>query len=238
MYYYHLNALGSSIALSDAAGNVQERYSYEPFGKPTIYNAANVVVASSSFNNPYLFTGREYDPESGLYYYRARHYSPNLGRFIQQDPIGQYGDINNHGNAYTYVGNNVVNVSDPLGLVFYGNWCGFGGGGKTKNRIDICCMKHDRCWDRYGQEGFSGWFDNTGGCNSTFGKCVFGATSTNIPFVPYNSTDISIAPPNDNYRVSKLMAMQENKRYNFFGEIESTTIKRSFQKDTSCQRNY
>jgi RHS repeat-associated protein len=66
--------------------------------------------------NPYTYTGREYDPETGLYYYRARYYDPATGRFLQQDPIGfASGDVN----LYGYVGNNPINFIDPSGLIHY-----------------------------------------------------------------------------------------------------------------------
>lgn len=58
-----------------------------------------------------MFTGREYDREIWLYYYRARYYSAELGRFISRDPIGQVDDIN----LYSYVGNNSVMFVDPMG---------------------------------------------------------------------------------------------------------------------------
>jgi RHS repeat-associated protein len=89
--------------------------------------------------NPYTYTGREYDPESGLYYYRARYYDPEIGRFLQPDPldmamvilIRQYypgnlisellyhsslGNPMTMSNVYPYVGNNPVNWVDALGL--------------------------------------------------------------------------------------------------------------------------
>jgi RHS repeat-associated protein len=59
------------------------------------------------------FTGREWDPEIGLYYYRARYYDPHLGRFISEDPIGFRGGEN----FYAYVGGNPVSQKDPLGLL-------------------------------------------------------------------------------------------------------------------------
>lgn len=60
----------------------------------------------------YLYTGREYDPNTQLYYYRARWYEPQLGRFLSEDPIGFTGGIN----SYAYVNNNAVGEDDPLGL--------------------------------------------------------------------------------------------------------------------------
>lgn len=102
-YYYHFDGLGSVIVLSDNAGNIVETYSYSPYGE---------VNQASSIGNPYLYTGREYDPETGLYYYRARYYSPTLGHFLQADPIGYAGGMN----LYAYVSNNPVNLIDPWGL--------------------------------------------------------------------------------------------------------------------------
>ncbi len=86
-YYYHYDALGSVVALSNAAGNVVESYSYDVFGQPTIYDADGTEISQSEINNPYMFTGRRFDTETGLYYYRFRYYVPGIGRFLQTDPI-------------------------------------------------------------------------------------------------------------------------------------------------------
>jgi RHS repeat-associated protein len=102
-YYYHYDGLGSVIALSNVNKQVVERYSYDVFGEPS---------ATSSIGNPYLFTGREYDNETGNYYYRARYYNPSIGRFLQPDPVGHADSMN----LYSYVGNNPLNWIDPYGL--------------------------------------------------------------------------------------------------------------------------
>ena len=102
-YYYHYDGLGSVIALSNAGKQIVEQYSYDVFGTPN---------TTSSVGNPYMFTGRQYDAQSSLYYYRARFYSPVLGRFLQPDPIGYVDGLN----LYTYVGNNPLNWIDPFGL--------------------------------------------------------------------------------------------------------------------------
>ncbi|MCP4361917.1 MAG: hypothetical protein GY796_28225, partial [Chloroflexi bacterium] len=69
-------------------------------------------ISSTVVGNPYLFTGRRYDPESGNYYYRARIYSPALGRFLSTDPLGYAaGDAN----LYRYTFNNPANLTDPTG---------------------------------------------------------------------------------------------------------------------------
>lgn len=61
---------------------------------------------------PYRYTGRRFDSETGLYYYRARYYSPVLGRFLQVDPVGYGDDLNLH----AYVGNDPLNRVDPTGM--------------------------------------------------------------------------------------------------------------------------
>ncbi|MHC4156237.1 MAG: RHS repeat domain-containing protein [Planctomycetota bacterium] len=103
VYYYHFDGLGSVIALSNANKQIIERYSYDVFGEPN---------RTSDVNNPYLFTGRRYDPEAGLYYYRARYYAYDIGRFLQPDPIG----YNDGLNLYAYVGNSPLMLVDPFGL--------------------------------------------------------------------------------------------------------------------------
>jgi len=96
------------IALTDENGNVVARYNYGPWGETDIVHDDD----GSGVANPIRYTGREMD-ETGLYYYRARYYSPEMGRFISEDPIGfGGGDVN----FYSYVGNRPVNVNDPLGL--------------------------------------------------------------------------------------------------------------------------
>jgi RHS repeat-associated protein len=104
-YYYHFDGLGSCVALTNGAGNVVELYEYCVYGQ----------AAASDTNHPnrFLFTGREFDADTGLYYYRARYYHPEIGRFLQTDPIG-YGDGMNQ---YAYCGNSSVNGTDPSGCV-------------------------------------------------------------------------------------------------------------------------
>jgi len=93
--------LGSTAALTDQAGNVVEQESYDSFGN-----------SPGSAKTRYGYTGRERDPGTGLLYYRARFYDPQLGRFVSEDPIGLGGGID----QFAYVGNNPQNAKDPFGL--------------------------------------------------------------------------------------------------------------------------
>jgi RHS repeat-associated protein len=98
------DALGSTLGLVDSEGNLQAQYTYEPFGRTDTTGGAS--------SNSLRYTGRE-DDGTGLYYYRARYYSPTLQRFISEDPL----DFRAGFNAYTYVLNSPLNGVDPSGLI-------------------------------------------------------------------------------------------------------------------------
>jgi RHS repeat-associated protein len=97
------DGLGSTLSLVDGSGTKQTSYTYDAFGGTTASGQTNA--------NSQQYTGREHDG-TGLYYYRARYYSPALGRFISEDPIGFAGGLN----QYAYVGNSPTNFIDPHGL--------------------------------------------------------------------------------------------------------------------------
>ena len=110
-YYFYQDGLGSTTEVVES-GLTKESYSYDPYGKATIKDLYGTVLPNSAIGNPYLFTGRELDQETGNYYYRARHYHPGIGRFLQRDPLGYFPD----NNLYRYVNNNPVNWVDPFGF--------------------------------------------------------------------------------------------------------------------------
>jgi RHS repeat-associated protein len=101
--YFHSDDTSSIILSTNSAGQPIDRKVYDPWGNLT----------SGSFNASTVgFTGQFYEPETGLYFFKARHYSPKLGRFLQPDPI----DLEGGPNVYAYCGNDPKNSSDPLGL--------------------------------------------------------------------------------------------------------------------------
>jgi len=110
-YNHHYDAQGNAILLSTATGGLQEQYDYDAFGWPYFYNATG-----GKGGNPktrFLFTGREWISDMRLYDYRHRMYQPELGRFLQPDPIQfKAGDYN----LYRYCHNDPVNKTDPDGL--------------------------------------------------------------------------------------------------------------------------
>ncbi len=114
-HYYLHDDLFNVIGLADDTGTLQERYEYGDYGMPAVYDASNGPLAESAFQNAYLFNGRRFDSDTGLYYYRTRYMNPELGRFISRDTIGLWGDANNLGNPYTYLGNNPWSGLDPFG---------------------------------------------------------------------------------------------------------------------------
>jgi RHS repeat-associated protein len=118
-YYYHTDDIYNVMAITDANGNVVERYKYQDYGEPEFFDGSGTPIPSTTIDNPYLFTGRRRDTETGWYYYRTRHLDPVTGRFTTRDPVGTWEDDFGLGNGYTYVGNKPTVAVDPWGLSTY-----------------------------------------------------------------------------------------------------------------------
>ena len=78
--YYEQDAIGSISSLTNSTSVVVGTYSYDAFG--------NLTASTGSLTNPLRYTGREFDPETGIYFYRARYYDSTIGRYIGEDPLG------------------------------------------------------------------------------------------------------------------------------------------------------
>jgi RHS repeat-associated protein len=101
----------SVIAISDAVGNPVVRRGYGTYGETDAAQMIGTTSAGSSAH-PFGYTGRRWDPDLGLYYYRARWYDPTLGTFLETDPIGALDYVN----LYSYVALEPGNATDPTGL--------------------------------------------------------------------------------------------------------------------------
>src|SRR6266404_3918851 len=110
--YYYQDELGSTSHIADGIGALIESYQYDVYGKPRVYNSAGVYQAGATPVAKDLFTGQRWIVEIGLYDDHNRFMSPDLGRFLQPDPIGFKGDASN---LYRYCGNDWANRTDLMG---------------------------------------------------------------------------------------------------------------------------
>ncbi|HEY6369147.1 MAG TPA: RHS repeat-associated core domain-containing protein [Candidatus Sulfotelmatobacter sp.] len=132
--YYQADDLGSLSSLSNAAGALAQTYTFDSFG--------NQTASSGSLTNSFRYTGRDFDTETNLYFYRARYYDPNAGRFLSEDPFG----IRDNVDMYVYVRNNPVNFNDPFGLYKLKGYFPPGYGAQLSNAIDDVIKKlRDPC---------------------------------------------------------------------------------------------
>src|SRR5690606_2330639 len=111
-YYHYGDHLGSSNVMTDRAGVLVQHYEYSAFGKETHKNN------SSAFSLSNRYTGQVLDEETGLYYYNARYYDPELGRFVQADTIVPEAGSSQALNRYSYCVNNPLKYVDPSGHDF------------------------------------------------------------------------------------------------------------------------
>jgi len=112
--YYHSDHLGSSNVISNQAGNLIQNCEYLPYGQ----FSTNTGIKSTS----YYFTGKELDDETGLMFYGARYYDPQIGRFITPDAIVSHPYDLQDLNRYSYCNNNPINYIDPTGHKGLGDW--------------------------------------------------------------------------------------------------------------------
>ena len=129
--FYQADGLGSVTSLNNSSGSITDTYAFDSFGK--------LIAASGTTVNPFRYTARESDSETGLYYYRARYFDPSAGRFLREDSTRFSADIN----FYAYAGGNPISLVDPLGLdwiEYTGQWLTLYGGqiGNKVNPLASC----------------------------------------------------------------------------------------------------
>ena len=106
-FYYHPDHLGSSSYITNLDGEVSQHIEYVPFGEVFIEERNN------TWNTPYLFNAKEFDEETGLYYYGARYYEPRLSLWMSVDPLTEK---NNDVSGYIYCHNRPTILTDPTGM--------------------------------------------------------------------------------------------------------------------------
>jgi RHS repeat-associated protein len=158
--YHYQDGSGSTSHLADSTGNLLEWYRYDLDGTPIFYGPNDVARSpqNSAYGVRHLFTGQQWHSELGLYDLRNRFYSPDIGRFLQPDPIGFRGDRTN---LYRYCGNNPVRRWDPFGLA--GAPTGMDGGGApgeipTVERVRVNGESPNTFWREPGGFGGPGGF--------------------------------------------------------------------------------
>ena len=141
-FYYHSDHLGSSSYITNLDGEVVQHIEYVPFGEVFIEERNNI------WNTPYLFNAKEFDEETGLYYYGARYYDSRLSLWISTDPAeNDYPFIS----SYSYTFNNPVNAIDPNGkktIFVNGHWSRF-----AQRRIKIPFIGKSISWNLGPKEG-------------------------------------------------------------------------------------
>jgi len=108
-FYYTIDALGSTITLTDSNQTKAANYNYDSWGY--LHNMGS-STGTQAANNPFQYTGGYVDPATWLVKLGARYYEPEMGRFTQPDPSGQ------EANTYLYAAANPINNTDPSGLVY------------------------------------------------------------------------------------------------------------------------
>src|ERR1041385_2561839 len=101
--YYAQDGINAVTSLTDITGSIGKSYVYDSFGK--------LLSSSGTLTNPFQYTGREFDNEDALYFYRARYYDSTSGRFLNEDPLAFFAGTN----FYRYVYNDPISFTDPSG---------------------------------------------------------------------------------------------------------------------------
>ncbi|MDA8213353.1 MAG: carbohydrate binding domain-containing protein [Clostridia bacterium] len=107
IYYTHTNHRGDILSVTDISGNRVATYKYDPWGK--------LISQTGTFDQPFRYAGYYYDSETGIYYLKARYYSPELGRFLNKDTFKGLNEDPQTLNLYVYASGNPIKYTDPSG---------------------------------------------------------------------------------------------------------------------------
>ena len=181
---------GSIISVTNNAGGIIAINSYDEYGIPGANNQGR-----------FQYTGQTWLPDLGMYYYRARIYSPTLGRFMQTDPTGYADGMN----WYAYVGNDPVNRVDPTGTL---SWCRGGSRGWSSNNRDEITVSASlpyMCYELYGNPGSSKGGDggSGGGGGDDCSDCINVIGKSRRPRLAPTNTRAPLASPNCNRAISE-----------------------------------
>lgn len=175
-FFFHTDALGSVVALTDINGNIVETYEYEAFGKAVVTDVQGNTHRESTVGNPFMFAGAEFDPETGFYHMGFRYYGPDTGRFIVEDPLGFDGG---NFNLYSYVSDAPTQYTDPSGLIYMDNPPGWP---KTHSGspVQMDPAKEAQCYENLFVDIFGGEFTDAGlagAAGATIGPTAFAVCS-------------------------------------------------------------
>ncbi len=170
-FFYHPDHLGSSSFITNLDGEVVQHIEYVPFGEVFIEERNNV------WNTPYLFNAKEFDEETGMYYYGARYYDPRLSLWMSTDPLQETAQ---RFSPYAYAANNPVNAIDPDGnIVIFINGMHLNSGGKSEYWNGV-----DRTITNWLQDKNTRYYD--GSCGGAVNTVMAGALTGNLnPYARY-----------------------------------------------------
>jgi len=228
--FFHQDVLGNVVALTNGGGDLVEQYRYDVWGNFEALDQNGDPIQSDP-ESIFLFTARQWDPEPDLYYYRARSYSQELGRFMQQDPIRFRGrDLN----IYRYVQNNALQFRDPMGLdVWIENTAGVFG---RHQRIcvdtwsECCTEKTGKYCISFGHAG-GGSSASSGASNTGCGSSGSGSGSAGSSGIGGGGTGIVYVDPDTGDRTG------EDSRHSQDCEADKRT-KEDFESQEGDRGNY
>lgn len=206
--YYYQNGEVSTSHIATTGGTMLEWYRYDLHGTPFVYNASDQLqTGGTNFFIRHLFTGQQWYNEIGLYDLRNRFYSPDIGRFLQPDPIGFNGDASN---LYRYCGNNPVGFIDPMGLDFVIAEYPAGHFGANYNHVGIQIT---------GMPGSVGYYP---GFSSPIANGVVEPDSGSP--IPGRVVTISTTPEQDAGGMAAIKSVSDNPGIYIFGNNDCTTF--------------